>query len=279
MNELGQAGRSWFGALTFNEDHRWKIRAKAIHDCSRSGKPLEHRDKHGQFGALVAAATPYVTKYLKRVRKAAACRLRFVAIAEPHQDGFPHFHLLLHEVDNAYQVGHAVLSQKWLAGFERWRLVHLGRNGNAAGYLTKYLTKGLGARVRASQSYGSFSYAEGRPTTLSGSEEFGGKEKTPKGSVVPFTPRDSKAGENTQTRTDPHGQSLSGDVATEGAGNVRLSGVSTASGGGSDSESRRRDGRGCGRWTADPPSAAVEDAIARFSEAVRRTFGGGSASD
>src|SRR3546814_2282418 len=46
--------------------------------------------------------------------------LRYLLVVEPHDDGFPHFHILMHEQDSP--VRKALLEEQWRSGFSHWRL-------------------------------------------------------------------------------------------------------------------------------------------------------------
>ena len=60
----------------------------------------------------------------------------------------PHYHLLIHEVEGT--LTKAVLQAAWSYGFSQAKLA----DPKTAIYVCKYLTKGEGARVRASLGYG-----------------------------------------------------------------------------------------------------------------------------
>lgn len=147
--ETTQSVRTWFGTLTM--DPHWHslalLRARAKHS-DWSELPRER-----QFGALVREVAPSLTRYLKRVRKNSGAALRFLLVAEEHKKqlaGFPHFHLLVHEVNENRPVRKAILRGEWSLGFSRWKLA----DAYSARYVCKYLAKEASTRVRASKDYG-----------------------------------------------------------------------------------------------------------------------------
>lgn len=151
-DECIASARTWFGTLTFNPECRF------LTECHASGaaKLAGHSDWHSmdpsnQYEYLARAAFAEVTKWLKRVRKVGKQPLRYLLVAEAHEDGFPHFHLLLHE--QAGSVPKARLEEQWRSGFSHWRLVDVS-NRKAAYYVCKYLSKDIRTRVRASVRYG-----------------------------------------------------------------------------------------------------------------------------
>jgi len=90
-----------------------------------------------------------MTLYWKRLRKAKH-RFRYMMAAEAHQSGYPHIHALVHEV--SAPIPKRILQEEWPFGFTHCKLV---RNGpKAAWYVSKYLSKDMRTRVRASQHYG-----------------------------------------------------------------------------------------------------------------------------
>lgn len=143
--------RTWFGTLTLSpeQQHLALIRA-AAHARSR-GVEWGSLDDDEKFRRHHAQINREITKYLKRVRAQSGAPLRYLLVAEKHQSGWPHYHMLVHEVSPVNPVRHAVLSEQWRVGFTRWKLV---AEYAQARYLTKYLAKDAVARVRASIDYG-----------------------------------------------------------------------------------------------------------------------------
>lgn len=135
-NEILLAKRSWFLTLTFSP----VVLAGIL--CGASGSETE---------AVERVAYKHVQLYLKRLRKAVPrAKLRYLAIYERGEvTGRSHYHLLLHEVGSR-PVSKAILESQW-ASFVHARLVS---DVVPATYITKYLTKSIGIRPRASNDYG-----------------------------------------------------------------------------------------------------------------------------
>jgi hypothetical protein len=148
-------GRSWFVTLTVRPVQRDLILYQAIQQAKNRSVnwhelPAEDRSKR-----LFRTFYAEVQKYLKRVREELRVkgkrRLRFLCTVEPHKDGFPHAHLLIHEESFA-DANERVLRNKW------WRMgqakVRLVRNSqDAALYVSKYVAKDAGI-IRGSKLYG-----------------------------------------------------------------------------------------------------------------------------
>ena len=147
IDEVAAAPRTWFGTLTVSPEHRWRYRLAA--------DLLEHEaissEDHAElvFRCMADLVGKEVTKMFKRLRESGA-QFRYLLVAEAHKDGFPHYHLLLHEVEAP--IRKAALEPQWRLGFSQWRLV--GQEPGAARYVCKYLNKTLLCRVRGSQRYG-----------------------------------------------------------------------------------------------------------------------------
>lgn len=137
--EILESRRTWFCTYTVRPECRLIFKIKAQR---KGGGPEDfNRNLCNEIGKEF-------TKYLKRVRKQAKGKLRFCLVFEAHKDGFPHLHALIHEVDAA--VTKAVLQGQWKHGFSTVKLC----DTEASSYVTKYLSKSMLARVRASLRYG-----------------------------------------------------------------------------------------------------------------------------
>lgn len=152
--EVRQSRRTWFGTLTVGPDRRLWARCSAEQwarsaRCEAFGNmtPIE------RTRALAKFISPEVTRWLKRVRKNSGAPLRYLLVVEPHADGFPHYHLLLHETAQA--VGKRKLEQAWTWGFSQFKLLD-AEQVSGVRYACKYLTKAAQTRVRASRQYGQF---------------------------------------------------------------------------------------------------------------------------
>lgn len=154
--EIRSSSRTWFGTLTLSPDAQMTFLARARRREIRNGVDFDALDYGEQFRCQVAAMGADLTKYFKRVRKQAG-PLRYLLVAERHEGGgamhgFPHFHVLIHEVSPLAPVLKAVLREQWHLGFSRWKLCeHTG----AAWYVCKYMAKSAASRIRASKDYGS----------------------------------------------------------------------------------------------------------------------------
>lgn len=131
--EISRAPRTWFATYTINPQSRFIF-------SLRSGS----RDYHASSGQIVKE----VTKMFKRLRKA-GYNFRYLYVMEAHKDGYPHVHMLIHEV--SAQIPKRVLGTQWPYGFSSFKLVDDPR---AASYITKYLVKDMRSKIRASQGYG-----------------------------------------------------------------------------------------------------------------------------
>lgn len=149
-DEVRSASRTWFVTLTVGPDRRLWANMVARSWCETARReafdkltPLE------RTRALAAAIDPEVTRWLKRVRKQSGATLRYLLVVEPHKDGFPHYHLLVHEAGQ--QCGERILRRQWKYG---WCQAKLVAGEVHPGYVCKYITKSPQTRVRASRRYG-----------------------------------------------------------------------------------------------------------------------------
>lgn len=132
------AKKTWFITLTYKPALRSAIMRQA---SLNDRKKPEH--------ALVDASAGYVTKYFKRLRKAGFV-FRYLCIPELHRDGFPHWHGLIH--DQRGDLLWKDLSRFWCSnGFSVFEIV---KDANAIRYVTKYVSKTMQGRIRASKGYG-----------------------------------------------------------------------------------------------------------------------------
>lgn len=153
FTELNQSGRSWFITLTVGPDRRFWAKASAETMISRRWcETWNDLSGDQRFRAIERQLAPEVTRWLKRVRKNSGAALRYLLVSEAHKDGFPHYHLLLHEQSGS--VTKRTLQEAWRWGFSKAELVEANTKGKAAWYVCKYLTKSTLTRVRASRTYG-----------------------------------------------------------------------------------------------------------------------------
>lgn len=150
-NEGLISSRIWFGTLTLNQQARTNNLMLA-HKLARSaGFDLDTADKGLQSKYRHKANVAELARWLKRVRKNASTRFRYLLVSEDHEDGTPHYHVLIFESFAYSQVTKRHLESAWRLGFTQFRLCEPKK----AGYVTKYLSKSATARVRASTRLGS----------------------------------------------------------------------------------------------------------------------------
>lgn len=147
--ESACAFRTWFGTLTVRPAERYKVKCQADLYLRKRGHDPRMASKSEWYNALVACIGDELTRYVKRVRKASEGTLRYLLVAEAHKDGFPHFHMLVHE-NAATGTRHKILSTQWKLGFTQWKVA----DARACPYVAKYISKEAGTRVRASLNYG-----------------------------------------------------------------------------------------------------------------------------
>lgn len=163
LEEMRAASRTWFLTLTLSPDQHFRVLSVARNACHERSTRFEELSEADQFAARVAACTPDITRYVKRVRKESGAPLRYLLVAERHESGLPHFHALLHEVSAAMPVRKRTLQGQWLLGFSQ---VKLTTDEAAAWYVCKYLTKELATRVRSSLRYGKTTSVDRRPVAV-----------------------------------------------------------------------------------------------------------------
>jgi hypothetical protein len=159
--EYRTALRTWFVTLTFGPDARSSILWSARKEVSRSGDDFDALDADERFAALERKTSRYLTLWLKRVRRTSGATLRYFAVSEPHEDGMPHYHALVHEVGG--RVTKRELQSSWPQGFS---LCKLSENDLVVRYVAKYIAKHRAARIRASLRYGDNAAAIDRATSI-----------------------------------------------------------------------------------------------------------------
>lgn len=152
--------RSWWGTVTLAPYHHDRARNLARLRASRNGQRYDGLSEGERFSYLTDVIGEWITTYQKRVREAATGPVRLVFVAEKHKSGLPHYHAIWHECQLG-ALSERLLSRRWGLGFTQWRVVRTAES--AAGYVAKYLTKSLLARVRASKAYGSLELTTHRP--------------------------------------------------------------------------------------------------------------------
>lgn len=150
--EVRDAVRTWFGTLTLRPEAQYQLECRTRAKLAARAVDFDTLDRETQFRELTSELGKEVTLYLKRVRKESGARLRYIMVAEAHESGMPHLHLLVHEADADRPVRYAVLAKQWKLGFVRFKLA---LDTKTAAYVCKYIAKAMIARVRASLRYGS----------------------------------------------------------------------------------------------------------------------------
>ena len=176
-SEIRLAEKNWFVTLTFRPTARQKLFYEVDDNGVQTLLDASSRN---------SIAMREVSLFIKRLRAglgaadSSAARLRFIAVSEPHQDDFPHIHMIIHCGKDYRQK--AILDGKWKHGFISAKLC----DAHASSYIAKYLTKEF-ARVRASLNYGLG--LPGRKSSLSTKgperEVANETEKTTEGPQVP----------------------------------------------------------------------------------------------
>lgn len=137
-HEQAFAKRTWFVTYTFRPSERANVQRRA---SAMEGE-------HSTTMRLVAAAGEYVSDGVKSLRKRKYA-FRYLVVPELHQNGFPHFHGLIHDLRG--DLNWDILTDAWAHG---WSVCKIVRDANALRYVTKYLSKERLGRVRASLGYG-----------------------------------------------------------------------------------------------------------------------------
>lgn len=154
MQELKAAARTWFGTITLSPDHQFKMKLRAIARLTAGGTQFDDLSENERFREIHREINQELTRWAKRVRKNSGASLRMLLVVEKHQSGLPHYHALIHQVQNSKAVTYRHLKEAWSFGHAMFKLVDDERS---AFYVTKYLAKDAQARVRASLGYGSAS--------------------------------------------------------------------------------------------------------------------------
>lgn len=150
MSEWRLSRRTWLATLTINPDTWFRTLTTARLACHRQGIDFDALPVQEQFSELDGLVYDDIQKWLKRLRKNSGVAVRYLCITEAHKSGVPHWHLLLSEPDQPLRYD-TDLKGSWPLGFSSFKLV---RDARGAGYVCKYLSKNMLARVRASKWYG-----------------------------------------------------------------------------------------------------------------------------
>lgn len=152
FDEARMATRTWFGTLTLRPEAWYQAQSQCRAKEDLQGVDFDTLPKQEQLALLHARVGADVTKMVKRIRGLVpAEQLRFLVVLEITKNGVIHYHVLIHERSDAFPVRHSQLKNQWPLGFSQWKLLTAPKQ---AGYVAKYLSKSLLARVRASSGYG-----------------------------------------------------------------------------------------------------------------------------
>lgn len=169
LAEYDGSARTWMATLTLAPEQHARVRAlatKGVGVPTRTGgvryvvSPDLHFEQgtpEMQFARLVRIIGHDLTLFLKRVRKNAHAPFRYLLVAEAHQSGLPHFHMLVHEKSEQAPIRKQVMKDAWDLGFSKFSLVE---SSGGAVYVCKYMAKDALTRVRASFKYGQSPYSQ-----------------------------------------------------------------------------------------------------------------------
>lgn len=155
LQEMRLVQRTWFGTLTISPAKRYLFKLKA--EANNGDWSLLSEEQ--RFKEVVDEINKELTLWLKRMRKDGR-KFRYLVVYEKHKDGEPHIHMLLHEAIEG-QINRRYLNpdpgdeeiqrvQPWPHGHVKWTLAKKDK----AYYCTKYVSKEMATRVRASIRYG-----------------------------------------------------------------------------------------------------------------------------
>lgn len=147
--EMAVAVRTWFVTLTIAPKWRLEFEYKTDHRLLKKGwgrnSGLTDYKRKSELSRLIGRE---VTKYLKRLRSKYKVKFRYLLVTEYHKDGFPHFHLLIHETTGA--MTKREIQGDWVIGFSNCKIAEPSK----ASYVCKYVSKDARNRIRASVNYG-----------------------------------------------------------------------------------------------------------------------------
>lgn len=147
--EFVTSNRVWFVTLTARPDWHFICEIIAKNRLSLKGQIWERLDDAAKFAARCHELTRECQLFMKRIRKNSGASLRFIRVFEAHKSGLPHVHMLIYE-KTSRRVSKRQLQAAWTIGFSNAKLADKA----AAAYVTKYLSKDMRARVRASNRLG-----------------------------------------------------------------------------------------------------------------------------
>lgn len=157
--ECRQSILSWMGTLTLSPTHRSRVDATARVDYKafNAMADFDQLTSDEQFAWKVGVIYPDLARYKMQLRNLSGSKLRTLIVAEPHEDGQPHFHMLVHEHDRKGTLTRDILRDQWKLGFTKWKMID--DHTTDARYVCKYISKSGAVRPRASAQYGKMSLA------------------------------------------------------------------------------------------------------------------------
>lgn len=159
VRETAAAPQSVFVTLTYRPADRYERAVRAEVSAVTSGVSWREasQDERSEWFAEVCGAD--LREFWRRLRRRWATRVRYVAVCELHQDGWPHWHALVHRDDGGGPLTVSPsgrtgdVAKAWPLGFSK--TIRVSRlDLDAPRYVAKYLGKARLARVRASLAYG-----------------------------------------------------------------------------------------------------------------------------
>lgn len=241
--EYEAAARNWFGTLTLSPEQHFQCETRIRHLLDKQGVDFEALSGSEKFSLRVKEMGKLVTLWLKRVRKNSGAHIRYLMVCEAHKSGLPHVHVLIHEQSISEPVRWSVLAEAWQYGFSSFKLA---KDPKSALYLTKYLTKSIDVRVRASIEYGRYNPLE---DSFSKERLLKNVKLMDPNITTGLSPRESDNG------FIKKGASLNGNSVCDFSGTTRLSECAEEAAG------------AAGAPTCGPSAASTGDASSRSTDA------------
>lgn len=150
--ECNTWSRTWLCTYTLRPEEHHRVLMRELAEKNRKGwSDRDFSEAGGEVRLRAIGVGRLFTDYLKRVRKGVSdtpTRLRYMVVIEHHKSGLPHLHALVHEV--AGPLTYRNIVEHWPHGHANAKLV----DAKGAAYVTKYVSKSMLARARASLHYG-----------------------------------------------------------------------------------------------------------------------------
>lgn len=150
--EIAKANRTWLCTFTGSPDWFYVAEIIIASELRKKNIDFSEYSEEKKFKALANELGKEATLFLKRLRKVTKSQkgqLRYLLVTEFHKSGLPHLHALIYECGEGKILKRQIQSC-WSAGFSGAKLA----DKNSPGYVSKYLSKSMVARVRASIGFG-----------------------------------------------------------------------------------------------------------------------------